>query len=245
MDENIPVVSPLPAQPVPPQPQPATPVPVTPPQPSAPIEPVTPQIPKPKSKLFPLLLGVLVLAVLGLIGVFVYGKYISKPSSSPTPQPSPISSSTPTPDVTADWETYTDPNGKYLFKYPNDWDISLSIPNKMIAIAPQDRFKPGGMGATTASYFPISFSYDQLTNNLKTTPDKTEIVSQGNITVSGKEVLEYILKITELEAGFNLGDQYTRVIVPATDTTYFDFELFDSSYSTIFDQILSTFRFLK
>lgn len=127
MDENIPTAQ-VPVEEVPPQPQPVAPVPVTPPQPTVPVELVTPQIPKPKSKILIILLAVLVLVVLGIAGVFVYGKYISKISPSPTPQPTSITSPTPTMDPTANWQTHKVPGLGIELKLPGFFS-PLDYPN--------------------------------------------------------------------------------------------------------------------
>jgi|SRR3989344_1252757 len=42
----------------------------------------------------------------------------------PTPLPATQQSSS-TPEETADWKTYTNPQEKITFKYPNDWEVSL------------------------------------------------------------------------------------------------------------------------
>jgi hypothetical protein len=51
-------------------------------------------------------------------------------ASSPTPTPSAMAHTptvTPTPDPTAGWQTYTDPNKLYSFKYPPAWKLTKTF----------------------------------------------------------------------------------------------------------------------
>lgn len=269
MDENISAPPQVPVQPVPSQPQPAASAPVTPPQPSVPIEPIAPQIPKPKSKFLIILLVVLVLVALGLVGVFVYGKYISKSSTSPTIQPSPISSSTPTPtpDPTVDWITFTKPS--YSVKAPQQLRLAkegngdykdflmLSVPNLS--------------GKTPEKGIDITFAYVFGNGIVKCATNK-DCYDYYNSTVKGSESAGSKTITTPISAiisgqninGFRQLDSSSEnfnltkiwIIYPIShngNLFQINIDVFGKSESEIdqyltelsIDQILSTFKFTQ
>jgi hypothetical protein len=97
---------------------------VPPPEPEEPVVPKT----SPFKEISPVTIisvAIFILLALGAI-VFLYyqnqqlknmlANYQSQPTSSPTPAA--------TADPTANWKTYTDSNGKYSFKYPQDYKIN-------------------------------------------------------------------------------------------------------------------------
>lgn len=72
-----------------------------------------------------ILVGVLILAVVAGGAYYLSRSIFPKSSPNPvitsqTPQPTPTLS----PDQTANWKTYTNPNFKFLIKYPLDWQVS-------------------------------------------------------------------------------------------------------------------------
>lgn len=93
--------------------------------------PVCPPKPKPWQvclKLLALLLAGLVLAfiILAASGLRITRKeslldiWLASRKTTPTPE---VLESTPTPDLTANWKTYTDERYGYSIKYPSDWDL--------------------------------------------------------------------------------------------------------------------------
>jgi len=82
--------------------------------------PVMQEVPKPKSKILPLLVILLVLIGLGCGGYWAYKNYFVSPAPQSTPEeviPTPIA----TEDPTANWETVTDGANGYEFKIPIGW----------------------------------------------------------------------------------------------------------------------------
>ena len=67
----------------------------------------------------------LVILVVVLATVSVYFAFLKKPGEmavSPTPIPTKVvKTATPTPDETANWKTYSDPQLPFSFKYPLNW----------------------------------------------------------------------------------------------------------------------------
>lgn len=71
------------------------------------------------------ILIILLIAILGVGGYFIYQKQASKPSTAPQ-----ATQSSPTPpantDETGNWKTYKDSNGFFTIEYPYNWKISYS-----------------------------------------------------------------------------------------------------------------------
>lgn len=130
------------SQPVTPPTTLVTPTPLTPLSiPSTPNLPAIPfpEVPKPSSPLTKIAVFLLIISILSLaayfIGTFVSGKKVI----SPTPTPTPLSSPSPVAilDLTANWKTYS--NAELSFKYPDTWQmngltISSSSPGIKLSI---------------------------------------------------------------------------------------------------------------
>lgn len=85
-----------------------------------PVVPIQPPIKpevlvQPKKNLITPIILLIIGIILGIGGLLAYQKYFANKS---TPTPSPTPEITSTPDPTADWKTYNDPDNKYSFKYP-------------------------------------------------------------------------------------------------------------------------------
>ena len=107
-------------EPSPIAPPPMSPQPVTPP--AAPI----PSRSKPKH-LLKIALIITVFLSLGTAGFFGYQYMrLKRQAAKLIPTIAPFS----TPDVTANWKTYTDPLNKFSLKYPSDWTSSKNTNNK-------------------------------------------------------------------------------------------------------------------
>lgn len=88
-------------------------------QSQTPVIPVVPEI-KPGSNSLIVVLSVLVLILLLAVGSLVYQNFqLQKQLSATTPIVSISPTPSSTPDVTANWKTFT--LDKILFKYPTDW----------------------------------------------------------------------------------------------------------------------------
>jgi len=73
-----------------------------------------------------LIMSVLLIVTVAIAGLFYFqiqklSKQLSKYQTQPSPTPS------ATPDITVNWKTYSDPKGKYSFKYPSDWTKSNDV----------------------------------------------------------------------------------------------------------------------
>lgn len=92
-------------------------------------------MPKKSIIVFPTVILLVIISIIA--GYLLYQNYQLRTQISqlvaqiptPTAEPTPFATLGPTatPDVTADWKTYTDPKGKYSFKYPTDWTVSKDV----------------------------------------------------------------------------------------------------------------------
>ena len=90
-----------------------------------------------KGKILGGILGILVF-VGAVFGAYKLGQRQIQP---PQPTPTPVAATTPTPDLTVDWKTYT--NDELSFKYPSHWTIETNRiigtdPNVVIYVVSKD-----------------------------------------------------------------------------------------------------------
>ncbi len=201
----------------------------------------------PKKKFWPIAgLTMLILFLLGTIGYLIYQNYqlkqlqIEPDQVIPTPT---LTSSSLITDLTTNWEIYKNEDYNFELKYPTDWGISVSSQNNSLYIAPKATLeqiseKPGAYGKEA---LPIVIEFNQPLD-LKIIPDKSKVIDQKDIRLANIDAVEYLLEIIELEMGFNIGDQYTKIALKTADN-YLAFSLFDDQYKIIFNQIFSTFKF--
>lgn len=213
----------------------------------APLEP-KPQLKSGKEKPW---LKIVVSSTAGLIfaGGLVFAGYwygtslkLKTQSSKPqlktqnlTPAQAPIVS--PKPEETADWKTYTNTTGGYTIRYPNEWIYRTTASNvyftPVLADLPEEN---------TSDYAPISVDVrnvlipehtrDQL-NNYKETA-----IAVGDIVVKR---VSGVFKETNMYAGIGLD----QAMVKYKDRFYYLIH-YDGkgNFKQIFDQMLSTFKFL-
>lgn len=118
------------------------PVPPAPVQPAFQPEPIT--SPNPPTKIWVWIMGGILLLGVGIVTGILLGKQIySQPSMAPSPLP--ISQPTPTPDLTANWKTYTDSKLNYSFQYPpTTCELQRSIGDTSFAICYLPKGGDGG-----------------------------------------------------------------------------------------------------
>jgi hypothetical protein len=213
-------------------------------------QPQTPEVPpKPAKKSSPLMVVAIILIILAVLSVVVYvfgSKFINpKPVSTPTP----IAVVTPTPDSTANWKTYTDQINNYSFKYPDGWEtyVITGGTNDTLMVAPKaqvDKVKN-----TQGSFGGGQF----LTMTINITPSKLSIpqndefqqVTSEAAKIDGVDALRYSTNIIQDMPGFSAGDRIISVRLNLINKSYMDIGLVDSSYQDVFNQILSTFKFIS
>lgn len=199
--------------------------------------PSVPPALKPKNKLIPILLIILILTVLGVGGMFAYKNFFVK---APTPTPTPVSTPEPTPDPTADWKTYS--NKLFSFKYPPTWDTYLMGENVETALMVAPKEKVDGVKQMEAfgggSFLTLVINTSIKPFEFKS--DEYQSVSSKPITVGGINGTVYSTDIIQDMQGFSKGNKITTVDVKV-DNTYISIGLLDQEYKETYDQILSTF----
>jgi hypothetical protein len=191
---------------------------------------------------------VLVVAVLAGVGIFLYQQHVDKKSSEIFTQ-NQQQKETTVKDKTVDWQTYQNKEGGYLFKYPKEWSAETNKYNSKNALF--------GPGATSESgYGGIEFSGTLLVGqSLKDFVKEfnkgleSGSISETEATVSGRVIVISILPKAATEptetksVSFEKdGKVFNMYLMYKTDfTKYPD----DEKRLTIFNQMLSTFKFIE
>lgn len=207
------------------------------------------------------LLPVIIIALIGILGYFVYqntklqnvGVNSTSPSSVPNtnfPKPSTTS------DPTANWKTYEDTINKFSIKYPNGWSVSKqggAFP--WINIDSPDIAPKGSQDTSIGMSVGI-----QVFNMLQTITDndlrqlvvdegilkhfKVNIVTEGYLSIQNHKMFKYEYNGIEPNYlfhfwGMNITNNQTIISVQITDTKQ------DKSLNTteLANQILSSFKF--
>ncbi len=222
-------------------------------QPTPPVsEPMLPSIPPELPKTFPkwIIIGIILL-LLAATSVFAYKYYqLKQPTFNPQPTPTPQTTNinpSPTPDPTANWKTYTNDEFKFSLRHPNSWDTKMlgSDNSKTLIIAPQDtivKLPNEGFGGGSFLTLSVNF-YKQPQSTPKT--DESQLISQvSSITLDHKPAQRYTTQILQDLPGFSKGDVIDTVVIE-NNGLYLKIDFMKKEYKTIFDQILSTFKFTE
>jgi len=198
-----------------------------PPQP----QPQEPVILPPKSKFLPILI-VCVFLLLLIVGITAY--YLeTKQTKTQTPViptnpliPTVVTSPTQSvtiPDEIGKWQTYTNNKSKYEIKYPNDWVLlpDKQDPEEIISLTKDLNSLTIYSGA----------AYTSIPPNI--TPTKTKSITIANTNVT-QETCANLFEVIKFPNGVSVNN----IIIRYKDGAY------NQSYEAIFNQILSTFKFL-
>ncbi len=201
------------------------------------ISEVVPQIPEVKKDnhwVTILAMALFVLTSLSVVAFLYYQNQALKkmlasyqtPVSSPTP--------TATANPTASWKTYTYDKYGYSFKYPSEYTVEERVPGFLVVTSPGETAAQAGISVDSRLQGPHS-SYSNAKKVITTTNDLT--VSK---TASGWEIFQGMGKdgmLKGIEFRFGIAPYKTGAIAVET--------LANTQYVNVFDQILSTFHFLK
>lgn len=212
----------------------------------------------------PLILGGIILLSLFTLGGVILGKYLyapQKPMAQPTlaPKPTLISTPTPTPDPTTNWKKYTNTVMGIEFRYPVDpkWNIvektqgdnSLTIYNYDVGKAPGRSYAP----SIDKDLFKIEISiqksapdanqwFDQQKTIIDPMTNKpNEFSNIKTITVDSQKGVYYEVK--DNLSGITVGN--TVFNDPNGRLVFFFGGLNFEGNRQVFNQILSTFKFLQ
>lgn len=146
----------------------------------------------------------------------------------PSPTPQIVSPISIPPDETAGWKTYINTKYGFSFKYPSEWKVQTGIPNSgliSLEMSNDNRFFVWFSPSVTISEWLEKTQSGKIIRK-KTVVEYTFTVIQGG---SNLESLEYALDVK--------GNGIVRFVIEPNSN--------NSESEKIFDQILSTFKFLN
>lgn len=190
-----------------------------------------------------------------LIGGLVLGTYGIKKASKITPTPIVKVSPTPTPGPTANWKIYTDQKYGYSIEYPPNLSTKETIPNVFVEII-DNTDKNEIVSITNIDMENKSGEQVVLEDFAKTAGP---LQYEGYESLHEMKSIMSTSKIKGYETTWNTNFSEVMNVTPgmgvSNPITYFPFpnpniygavaiELKDKNFETIYDQILSTFKFL-
>ncbi|PIU03246.1 hypothetical protein COT44_04225 [Candidatus Shapirobacteria bacterium CG08_land_8_20_14_0_20_39_18] len=214
-------------------------------QPAIPVQPVNPPVPPvpttSRSKL-PIILGVIILVLVSVGILLAKSGNLSKLTAKPTPNliPTQVLAPTPTPDPTADWQTYTNNKALFILQYPQDWKIkddcinSQCLGQYLTIIAPDYNYPDGKL------------QIDQINNqncdNLSSV-SWSKPVKKSEITIDGIKGLE--ISSNDIDFNDNKSHQLRSLCIPikSQSINISFWSLNNPTQEKQFTQILSTFKF--
>lgn len=207
-----------------------------PPQPEvAPHTEKTPKEPKKSSPLFVIALILLLVVVLGLGGYFVWTKYFNKTEVTPTPSPVAEVISTPTPDPTADWKTYTNTAVGFSVRYPSDWRlVGTETSTDMIG------FGPANVGEDVLWGINIygDKTADQIVADMGKQFSTDRKVQQEQITINGFPATKVTVTTSSLETWV-----FQQILITSSDKiiAISNGAIVDSNFDSFYD----SFKFIE
>jgi len=180
-----------------------------------------------------ILVFILGIAVGQIIDTTTLLSHIRIPYLTATPTPTPFSAPSPTPDPTADWKTYTNTVSDYTLKYPPAFNIIES--NQLL-----------GNGEISDTKWNFSTTNDIPNVRIvvyKSDSNFAKSITPGEIqaVVGGKTAT----KTTTEGKTFTI----SYLVTNSTNTYLITLEVASkqesSQYETLFNQVLSTFKFLE
>ncbi len=189
-----------------------------------------------KGFILPLVIVTLVI-VAAIIGV---GLYIGKKISSVQPQSTVISNSvaspvpSPTPDVTANWKTYTNAKYNFSFKYPSAWNVTYDQQPDPAGNPDKYSILMGDSSSSlsiTILKSNQSQTFASLSNLLNLPSGSATITSRKEISVAGSKAL-FVTQDNNKVGALMLNSSGNIIILETASTNM-----------SILDQIISTFKF--
>lgn len=212
-------------------------------------EPITPpvQLPKPKAK-FPIMY--LVLSLLSLLFLastaFLYYQNIQLKSILATYQ---TSNASPTPtatiDLTADWETYTNSENGYSIKFPKTDYIRFVCPNEELTATKRGADNQTSPVMVTSCARDSRYDLETKTYiSIQKEPEETKYydIVKKDVQMGGVLGKLYIHTFTNIEDG-PYPKWFAIALVNKNNKTY-EIYFSDKEKLDLFNQILSTFKFL-
>ncbi|MFH0863506.1 MAG: PsbP-related protein [Candidatus Gottesmanbacteria bacterium] len=202
-------------------------------QQSSPASPTTPNTEK---KLINLLVLLAIIIIIGVAGYILGVK--TQSTITPIPTPLVIVQPTPTPDPTANWKTYINTEDNYSLLYPPDWTLDTTT----LEIIPPTE----GLGGEGRIFINVNASDGSLEQFMEATNPSTGTKNSQVYTLVKQIQINGVNGILTKGGCCGFGGQH--VFVQHNNKTYHltlkgPVDNPKSDYQTVFDQILSTFKF--
>lgn len=194
-----------------------------------------------------LIIGIIIGLLLagGLFGAYYLGSQTHQNTSSESPaiisvSPQPTSPLLPSPNPTANWETYTNSSYHFSFKYPQDWHISLDQPNLVYVNSPTN--------------FALIINYKTKGDSKKIVRSSVgagDLISRGTVKFADQMVSRDILIYQNQDKGilYNKSKEITvsnlvfSINIDNLRSAAAGYPTLDNQTEDQADQILSTFTF--
>lgn len=209
--------------------------------PTVPQNPIQPPIPE-KHKT-PIFLWFLILALVGIATYFGYQNWLLRQQvSRPQPTSSSLIATTPTPDPTVNWKTYTNSKFNYSVKYPNSGVARINCENEentfyLVLGSQQDMIEPQNCARDSR------FNIEIVASNklLKNADDRYQSTS-NDYQIAGMKAFKYVY--TQKPNFEGPGESWFEDVYFENDGIFYDAYNRNKELSATFDQILSTFIFV-
>ena len=202
-----------------------------------------------KNKAFSSILIILIVTfVVGLLTIFYFlGNQNSGIELTNVLNPPSTPTSTSDQDETADWQTYRDEEYGIEFKYPLDWSVGQSPNSKeSLLIAPESIIK--GLNEiewATGGSITLGMTINKDVERPEIKSDEySQLIKEDIIFVDNRATTEYTTLQTIDLPGVLEGSVIVSVVIQSGEVFY-KIDFLDNQYRELFNQILSTFKFIK
>jgi hypothetical protein len=153
---------------------------------------------------------------------------------------------TPTSNPTANWETYTNSENGYLVKFPKTEFTRLGCMGEELTAAKKGSDNRPSPMVMIACERDGRYTLETKTyNSIQPLPNETKYynIEEKNLMLAGLPAVQFTYTFTNIEEG-PFPKWYTIVWINKNGKTY-EIYFGDKSNLELFDQILSTFKFLN
>jgi len=189
-----------------------------------------------------ILAAIILVVIVVIAGIFILLLNSQKSTSTPPSSISPTSS--PITEEVANWKTYTNTKYGYSLKYPSEMRLTEPGNETYLTLDPSQEKEQDFHHTLIVgiSVLPNKerLSIDELIEKIQASTSAIQIKNKQDVTVGGVKGKKVI--------GSALGSDFTKIFIPYEDsfvvlTASIGIEKYQQ-YVQVFDQILSTFKFI-